>query len=218
MSNTTPDAIFWPDNSLDYEYSTHLAMMAGSMQSALIKRSWYYIGTDAQRLALGGAELRDGIIFEDVATGEVWQRKGGAWVTKDFVRNLGRIAPVTSGVQSGITTSWTKISGTDITLSLASPTLLRFYASFVTDSTTTADAAYVDIMDGGTAIYHTVVQANSSPTAAPSARTQNIVTDLVLPAGAHNFSVRIVRAVGSGSIRVTPGATYPTTFSIDRIG
>ena len=210
--------IYWPDDSSQYAYSAHLATMAASTDTAIVKRSWYYVGTEAQRLALGGDELRNGIIFEDVVTGEIWQHKGGSWASKDLVRNLGRIAPVTSGNQTGITATRTEINGTAISITLAAPTLLRFYANFKTQSSSVADVAFVNIMDGSTVVFHSIVQVNSSPSMAPTGRTQLILTDMVIPAGLHNFTLAITRGVGPGSISVIPDLTSPTSFSIDRIG
>lgn len=218
MATTTPDNIYSPDTTNIYSVVTDSAALAASVQAALIKRSWYYVGTDAQRLALAGAELRNGIIFEDVATGNVWQRKGGAWVSKDSVRNLGSIAPVTTGTQTGIAGTRTKVTGTDVNITLSAPTKLRFYAHFVTQSSSAADAAYIYIMDGATEAYVTVVPTNSSATVANTSRTQTIMTEFMAPAGSHNYSIAILRAVGSGTIQVTPGAKFPTSFSIDRVG
>lgn len=218
MVTTSPDAIWTPDASANYALTTDLAGMAASIQTALVKRQWYYIGTDAQRLALTAPDLRNGIIWEDINTGDVWQRKGSAWVAKDFVRNLGRIDPVTTGTQGGITTTRTKITGTDINLTLSAPTLLRFYANVVTYSGSVADVAVLSIMDGNTNLYDMTVPTNSSVTVPATSRAQQLLTEAIVPAGAHNFNVSIVRVVGSGSITVAPGAKSPTSFSIDRIG
>lgn len=218
MATTTPDSIFSPDAASQFALPTDLAAMATSMQSALIKRSWYYVGTDAQRLALSGTELRNGIVFEDVSTGEMWQYKAGAWVSKDLVRNLARIAPVTSGNQGGITTTRTKVSGTDISLTLSAPTVLRFLAGFVTYSTNTADVVLAQIMDGTTSVFDTTNPANSSTTVATTGRIQYLTTEALIPAGAHAFHLAATRVVGPGTITVSPGAKSPTFFAIDRVG
>ena len=218
MAVTTPDGIFSPDSGNQYNYSVDMSATAASVQAALIKRSWYYVGTDAQRLALSGAELRNGIIFEDVATGELWQRKGGAWVTKDLVRNLGRVAPVTSGNQGGITTTRTKVNGTDINLTLSAPTILRFIGGFVTYSSSTSDVVLSQVMDGSNSVFEMSNPANSSTTIAATGRIQPIMAEVLIPAGAHSFHLAVSRNAGTGSVTVSPGAKSPTYFSIDRVG
>lgn len=219
MASTSPDNIFSPDAGSSYALTTDLAAMAGSMQTALIKRSWYYLGTDAQRLALSGAELRNGIIFEDISTGEIWQYRAGAWTQKELVRNIARINPVTSDNQTGITTSQVKLTGTDLAFTLSAPTLLRLYASFVTLSTSASDVCNIRIKDGSTTeIYSMTQSVNSSPTDRETGKVQVICTEAMVPAGAHNFNVTIQRVVGGGTVSVTPGLKSPTSFSIDRIG
>ena len=218
MTTTSPDNIFSPDASSIFALTTDLAAMAASTQSALIKRSWYYLGTDAQRLALAGAELRNGIIFEDISTGEMWQYKGGAWVSKDLVRNLGRITPITAGNQGGITTTRTKVTGTGIAITLSAPTILRFLGGFVTYSSNTSDVVLAEIVDGSSTIFSTTNPANSSTTVVATGRIQLLSTEILIPAGAHSFYLAASRVVGPGNVTVSPGASSPTYFSIDRVG
>lgn len=220
MATTSPDDIYSPDNTKAYALTADLGAMAGSVQAALWKRTWYYMGTDAQRLALTAPDLRNGIIWEDITNGNIWQRKGSTWVEKDIVRNVGRINPVTSGNQTNIGATRTNVNGTTINLTLAAPTLLRFYGNITTYSSSLADVIVVSIADGGASnnIFDATYPANSSTTIAATGRVQTVLTDILVPAGAHTFTLTVARAAGSGSVTVSPGAVSPTTFSIDRIG
>lgn len=218
MATTSPDNIWSPDAGDDYALTTDLAGMASSVQTALYKRSWYYIGTDAQRLALAAPDLRNGIIWEDISTGDMWQRKGSAWIAKETVRNLGRISPVTTGTQTGITTTRTKVNGTDISMTLSGSTLLRFYGNVVTYSGSVADVIVLSLWDGSTNIFETVVPANSSTQTPNTSRNHTLLTEAVVGAGSHTFNLQIARVVGTGSVTISPTAKSPTSFSIDRIG
>lgn len=218
MASTTPDGIYSPDLTGEFNYVGDLGMLASSVQTALVKRSWYYVGSDAQRLALQAPELRDGITWEDPSTGRMWTRRAGAWVEKDLVRSLGRITPVTTGTQTGITSTPTKVTGTDLNITLSAPTMLRFYANVVTYSTNVADVLLFSVKDGESTVYDMTTQANSSATIAATSRSQLLITERVIPAGAHAFSLFATRAAGPGQITVSPAASAPTTFSVDRIG
>lgn len=220
MATTTPDDIYSPDSTKAYALTADLGAMAASVQAALWKRSWYYVGTDAQRLALTAPDLRNGIIWEDITNGRIWQRKAGAWDEKDLVRNVGRINPVTSGNQTNIGATRTNVNGTTINLTLSAPTLLRFYGNVTTYSASTSDVVVVSVADGGpnNNLFDATFPANSSTTIAATSRAQNIVIDILVPAGAHVFTLTVARAAGNGAVTIAPGATSPTAFSIDRIG
>lgn len=220
MVTTSPDNVWTPDHGDKFALTTDLATTAQSVQSALIRRTWTYTGTDAQRLALAAPELRDGITWEEPSTGRQWTRRGGAWVEKDLVRNLGRITPVTTGNQGGITTTRTKASGSTLNVTLASPTWLRFYGNLTTYSTNIADVALISITDGDVAntIYEMTTPPNSSSTISATGRAQTVITEALITAGAHSFALAVQRVAGAGTITISPGAKSPTTFSIDRIG
>lgn len=216
--STTPDAITSPDTTMPFAVPTDLAVLGQSVQDALVRRSWYYIGTETARLALAAPDLRNGIIWEDLATGRTWQYRTNAWVEKDLVRNLGRINPVTAGTQTNITGTRTKVTGTDINITLAAPTLLRFYGNVVTYSTVATDVVVVSVADNtvGNNLFDSTQPANSA--VAGTSRGQTLLAELLVPAGAHNFFMTVFRVAGSGTVTVSPGAKFPTSFSVDRIG
>lgn len=67
MATTSPDNIWTPDNSDEYDLTVDLAAMATSVQTALEKRANSYKGTSAQRVAFQSS----------VRVGDLWQDTNG---------------------------------------------------------------------------------------------------------------------------------------------
>lgn len=218
MGATSPDNIFFPDLTGKYNYVGDMAQLASTTQAALVRRSWYYVGSDEDRLALAAPELRDGITWEDPSTGRMWTRRAGAWVEKDLVRSLGRIAPVTTGAQNNIEGTMTKVTGATLNVTLSAPTQLRIYASLTTYSSNASDVINVALLNGDAVVSQMTTPPNSSSSIAATGRVQIFITEVLLPAGSHALSIGVQRVAGPGKISIAPSAQTPTTFSIDRIG
>lgn len=84
MATTSPDNIWTPDSGDDYALTVDLAATADTIQAALnaIPRN-YRVGTDAQRLALTGAGLFEGLKFYTTDTNIEWFYSGTAWLPND---------------------------------------------------------------------------------------------------------------------------------------
>lgn len=82
MAATSPDALYYPTDADPYNPPGDIASLASSVQTALVRRTWYFIGSIAQRNALASPDRREGVIWEDIATGAIYQRRGSSWVTK----------------------------------------------------------------------------------------------------------------------------------------
>lgn len=79
MATTSPDAIWSPDSGDDYALTVDLAAMADTVQDALDSVKTYRVGTDAERLALSGANLFNGLRWHSTDTREDWIYSLGSW-------------------------------------------------------------------------------------------------------------------------------------------
>lgn len=81
MATTSPDNIWTPDSGDDYALTVDLAAMADTVQDALtaVPRN-YLVGTNAQRLALSGGGLFEGLRFFATDTDVEWLYDGAAWI------------------------------------------------------------------------------------------------------------------------------------------
>lgn len=82
MATTSPDDIWTPDAGDDYALTTDLAAMADTIQDAITANRVGRIGTNAQRLALTGADLFEGLTFRTTDTRRDWVYTAGAWVQR----------------------------------------------------------------------------------------------------------------------------------------
>lgn len=82
MATTSPDNIWTPDAGDDYALTTDLAAMADTVQDAITANRVGRIGTNAQRLALTGADLFEGLTFRTTDTRRDWVYTNGAWVQR----------------------------------------------------------------------------------------------------------------------------------------
>lgn len=82
MVTTSPDNIWSPDSGDDYALTTDLAGMADTVQDAITANRVGRIGTNAQRLALTGTDLFEGLTFRTTDTRRDWVYTGGAWVQR----------------------------------------------------------------------------------------------------------------------------------------
>lgn len=79
MATTSPDNIWSPDSGDDYALTVDLAAMADTTQDAITANRVGRIGTDAERLALSGASLFEGLTFRTTDTRYDWVYTGGVW-------------------------------------------------------------------------------------------------------------------------------------------
>lgn len=86
MASSVPWNIPFVDNTTVIDpISAPLNAMATALNTALTEavesiKSGYFIGTNAQRLALIAPDLRNGITWYATDTNVVWRRASGAWV------------------------------------------------------------------------------------------------------------------------------------------
>lgn len=84
MATTSPDNIWSPDASNPYQLTTDLAALADSVQDAItgLRGGIAYRAdlTDAQRLALTGGALFEGLQVRTTDTKIDWLYTGGTWV------------------------------------------------------------------------------------------------------------------------------------------
>lgn len=107
MAVTSPDNIWTPDSGDDYALTTDLAAMADTVQDALLNRSTYRMGTDADRTA---ASLPNGTLWYSTDTGITYKRLSGSWKAWEsdwiaYTATLTNFAPGTlpSGTPRNIT-------------------------------------------------------------------------------------------------------------------
>lgn len=79
MATTSPDNIWTPDSGDDYALTVDLAAMADTIQDALNESKTYRVGSNAQRLALSGADLFNGLRWHSTDTREDWIYSLGSW-------------------------------------------------------------------------------------------------------------------------------------------
>lgn len=87
MATTSPDNIWSPDSGDDYALTVDLAAMADTVQDAItsVRSSVSYRSdlTDAQRLALSGGSLTEGLTVRTTDTKRTWIYTSGAWISAD---------------------------------------------------------------------------------------------------------------------------------------
>lgn len=78
MATTSPDNLWSPDPTGNYNLVADLATMQTSAQTALVKRANMYVGTAAQRTAFTTAA--EGVHWQDTTGDKLeYVRQGGAW-------------------------------------------------------------------------------------------------------------------------------------------
>lgn len=103
MATTSPDNIWSPDSGDDYALTVDLAAMADTVQDALTAVKTYRIMTDAQRLALTGADLFEGLTVYTTDNDTEWRYTGSSWI------RIGGDTGWTSFTSFG--TGWTATAG-----------------------------------------------------------------------------------------------------------
>lgn len=79
MATTSPDNLWSPDPTGNYNLVADLATMQTSAQTALVKRANMYVGTSTQRTAFTTAP--EGVHWQDTNGSKLeYVRKSGAWV------------------------------------------------------------------------------------------------------------------------------------------
>lgn len=100
MASTSPwDIPLIDDSSVVNPIGTPLNAMAGALndaltdlQAAVDEQQGYYIGTNAERLALVAPKLRNGITWFATDTNIVWERRSSEWVPRSPVAMAAGIA------------------------------------------------------------------------------------------------------------------------------
>lgn len=90
MATTSPDNLFSPNPSDNYNLIADWATSMQSVQAALVQRANMYVGTSTQRTAFTSAP--EGVHWQDTnGTKQEWVRQSNAWVAT--VDDTGWIAP-----------------------------------------------------------------------------------------------------------------------------
>lgn len=76
---TTPNGVWSPDDSDDWDLVTDLAAMAVSIDNAFGTPPASFLGTEAERAALAAPKLRNGVTFRTTDTNITYHRSAGAW-------------------------------------------------------------------------------------------------------------------------------------------
>lgn len=100
MATTSPDNIWTPDSGDDYALTVDLAATADTVQAALNtlrNTTASRVGTNAQRLALTGPSLFEGLTFYTTDTNRFWFYDGATWLTADPGTYLLTPSSVTGG-------------------------------------------------------------------------------------------------------------------------
>lgn len=80
MATTSPDNIWTPDSSDNYDYVINAAATATSVQNALTRRANSYIGTSEDRIAFT-ADAPEGALWSDTNGDKIlWIKQGAVWV------------------------------------------------------------------------------------------------------------------------------------------
>lgn len=84
MATTSPDNIWTPDAGDDYALTTDLAAMADTIQDAFTARPKNYRTgiTNAQRIALSGGDLFEGLRVHTSDTRQDWLYTNSAWINE----------------------------------------------------------------------------------------------------------------------------------------
>lgn len=106
MATTSPDNLFSPNPSDNYNLIADWATSMQSVQAALVKRGNMYVGTSAQRTAFTSAP--EGVHWQDTnGTKYEYVRKSGVWAVS---------VPVVSGSRSGVSVPANTVTSVDVTL------------------------------------------------------------------------------------------------------
>lgn len=101
MAMTSPDNIWTPDVGDEYDITADLATMADTVQDALLRYRGLRVMTNAQRLALAGANLFNGLHVYTTDTDRYWIYRGGSWIDEG-PRDTGWIdLPYVAGFTAG---------------------------------------------------------------------------------------------------------------------
>lgn len=101
MAVTTPDNLYSPDGTSPYNFTVDAAAMQASVQAALTARPRNYRTdlTNAQRIALTGADLFEGLRVWTTDTKIEWLYTGSAWVSVEGDGNIVRPTSIVGGTQ-----------------------------------------------------------------------------------------------------------------------
>lgn len=207
MAITSPDAIWTPDSGDDYALTVDLAATADTVQDALNSVKTYTPLTDAERLALTGADLFEGRIVYTTDTNALWKYDGSSWVLFGF----GPFSTVTtfnggSGTV-GSSGSFGALTGLTVTQSVTTGVACRAKVTVTGQGYSNASGSFMSVgvgASGATTITPTLdgpgVIRFSSISGTAQAFTGTAHQIVSLSPGTTNFSV-LGQAEGTGSTR-----------------
>lgn len=205
MATTSPDDIWTPDAGDDYALTTDLAAMADTVQDALNTHKNYRVGTNAERLALTGADLFEGLTFYTTDTNALWKYNGGwgLYGFGPFKSTQAQAAGSGTVTQSGSLGALTSISLSQaITTGVACRAKVTL--SFKFASTGVGSGAFVGVAgSGATTITPTssdVGNVQATQQAASQTNTYSASWFISLNAGTTTLAV-VGQAAGAGGVR-----------------
>lgn len=212
MATTSPDDIWTPDSGDDYALTVDLGAMADTVQDALNTVKTYRVGTDAQRTALSGAALFEGLKFYANDTNLEWVYDGSSW--KLTPAYLGRVTQT-----SNLTLTGTVQELPGMSLQFVSPVacVIRITAIVNTRSSVAANVASIVLRRGTTTLNSFTDSANSSPTTTETQKSHTIVYVTSVASGTSRINVGALMAIGSSGVAMT--STDSTAYlSVERLG
>ena len=140
---TTPNGVWTPDDSDDWDLVTDLAAMAVSIDNAFGTPPVSFLGTEAERAALAAPKLRNGVTFRTTDTNITYHRSAGAWrIAPGTV--LGSFETQPAGAISGAAGS---VVGSVVTSSVAVPVGQRVRATaYYSQYTSTAASSNYTVL------------------------------------------------------------------------
>lgn len=214
MATTSPDNIWTPDSGDDYALTVDLAATADTIQDALTDIRGdiaYRVGLNADRTALTGADLFEGLRFYATDTDLEWFYNGSLWRLTP-----GYIGKVTQTANQGFTATPTSLPGMSLSVTIAASSTLRITAVTHTTGTGVGDVAVTRIRNGGSTLFDFTDSANSSPTTAGTSKSHTVVYDWEASAGTYTINVAMAMS-GGGSGTAFSTSTAPAYLSVERV-
>lgn len=120
------------------------------------------------------------------------------------------VAEIGSTNQTGITTSWVKVTGSDLTVVLPVAAVLEFNWRLTFTHSAASSSVAVDIFDVDNAVYlssgtgtpatHGLQRVPTHATIGQAAANVGSYIHIAVPLGTHNYEIRIIAAAASATL------------------
>lgn len=212
MVTTSPDNIWTPDSTDNYNYTVHAAATADSIQTALNTLKNYQVGTEAQRAELGPTRRFNGLKFYATDTNLEWFYDGTTWKLAPAFLGL-----VTQTSNLSLTGSFQELPGMSFQFVSPVACTIKITAVVNTRSSAAANVAAVILRRGTTALNTFTDSANSSPSNPETVKSHTVVYVTSVASGTSRINVGAQMAVGSSGAATTD-ASSTAYLSVERVG